>query len=636
MTIDIAGKLGHVRPSNLLSDPERGMPQLFINMITRACYSKAFKRLSGWKGTNRTNSSESAWTFSIKSRPGIYGVSHATTEKNKKSQTSEFMICYFPRNDEDVVDVMNLGAAMAVHQPNYDGAIRDFISQEPMIQPFFMGRMYMTLGHDENSLSFSLISPLKKQIICRDGIKAPSSPTGEYLISPGGYEENFPSFAMAMDLFSAICAAATFNLEMPPVCYERLEKPGEVISYDCEGQIAYAETPEAPVITLNLGYGNCSLWDHRATDKKILSHSAWHPGETYPESVAKMLWWEAHDLDNIEGNNNGAQVWDKRPQLVVLTGFLGAGKTSIVQSFVEYHTNKNNLVAVIQNEIGETGLDGKLLENSCNVVEMDEGCVCCTLAGRLSAGVKELMETFTPDMIILETTGLANPLNLLAEIEELNEIVRLDSITTVVDCKNALLNLDEFEIARDQIRAADIVIFNKTDLVPEEDLDCLEKRVEMLNPRALTVKTNFGDLNPDLLYNDSMDSATEPGHTPDSVVNPEAKGTAPCAHGNGEAHVCHIDEGISSIKISFNGPVNRSEFVAALDALPAGILRVKGLLQFSDTAEIEVCQYVGGRIDFSKHDSPYHDTAFVVVIGKHLNPEKLPGILSYNSSVCAA
>lgn len=629
MNTDIAGKLGHVRPSNLMSAPEQGAPQLFINMITRACYSKKFKRLSGWKGMSRTHSSAAAWTFKIKNRPGIYGVSHVRTQKKTDRQVSEFMICYFPGPDEAMLDVMNLGAAMAVHRPGYLETVRDFISQEQMIALFSTGRMHMALGNDEQSLSFSLTAPLKKQIICRDGIKNPDSPQDEYLIAPGGYEENFPGFDVCMDLFSAICAAATFNIEAPPVYYERLEKTGEVISYDAGGQISYLKTNQAPDITLNLGYGHSSVWEKNpaASGKKCLRRSTWRQGKAYPESVAHMFWWQAHDLDDDKLDKSSIQVWDKRPQLIVLTGFLGSGKTSLVQNFVEYHTSRNHFVAVIQNEIGETGLDGKLLENSCNVIEMDEGCVCCTLSGRLFAGVKELMETFTPEAIILETTGLANPFNLLAEIEELNEIVRLDSITTVVDCKNALANLDEYEIARDQIRAADIVIFNKTDLALPNKIDLLGQRVKTLNPRAVTVKTTFGDLNPALLYNDSMKPV------PNLAGRPDSTGVFPCVNGSGTLHVCHQEEGISSIKISFDGPVNRSEFVAALDALPPGILRVKGLVRFSDAHDVEVCQYVGGRIDFSKHDSPYPDTGFVVIIGKHLNALVLPKILS---SYCSA
>ena len=126
---------------------------------------------------------------------------------------------------------------------------------------------------------------------------------------------------------------------------------------------------------------------------------------------------------------------DERPPLIILSGFLGAGKTSFLQHFIEYQTQCSRFVAVI----GEVGLDGKLLDDT--ITEIDEGCVCCSLVGNLKRAVNGILSSFQPDYIILETTGAANPLNLLDEIVELEAQVRYDCTVTVVDGLNSRLHV---------------------------------------------------------------------------------------------------------------------------------------------------------------------------------------------------
>ena len=195
---------------------------------------------------------------------------------------------------------------------------------------------------------------------------------------------------------------------------------------------------------------------------------------------------------------------DERPPLIILTGFLGSGKTSFLQHFIEYQTQRSRFVAVIQNEIGEVGLDGKLLDYA--VTEIDEGCVCCSLAGNLKRAVQGILENFSPDTIILETSGLANPLNLLEEMTELGEVVRFDSTVTLVDALNLDAALADSPIAADQIRAADVIVLNKRDLVDDARLEAVRRRVQEINPRAPQFCTTQGDLNPALIF-DADDSA---------------------------------------------------------------------------------------------------------------------------------
>lgn len=624
---DLTAALRHLRPADLTTAPETGMPGLLVNMVTRACYDRIFKRLSGWQGMSMVKSNPAACTFKIKKRPGLFGVCHANSITHGNMHTSEFIICYFPEINETIADHINLSAALTMHRPGYIEKTRDFLSYDHMIDPFTTGHMYMTLDNREEAMLLRLESPSRKRIVSADGIKSPDHANGEYIVPPGGHEEDLPAFEIAMDLFSAVCAAATYNLKSAPVFYRRLEKPGSILSYNSAGNISRIRTERFPDMAETLGYGDISSVNRmirnnpgETAEDGILRRTVWCGGDDYPPTVADMFWWKAHDPGSISPADSPS-VCDRRPQFIVLTGFLGSGKTTFASNFVEYHNSRNNFVAVIQNEIGETGLDGKLLGNRCSVVEMDEGCVCCTLSGRLSTGISTIMDRFTPQVILLETTGLANPFNLLAEIDELKETVRFDSVTTIVDCSTALNALDEYKIAYDQVSAADIVIMNKTDLAPPEELRKIEQALRKINPGAFIFNTEFGNLNPGLLYSDDVETGI-------SGADADHAGPMRSPDPGDEPHSCHGDEGIGAVRINFSGPLNRSDFKAVFHNLPPEILRIKGIVHFSDSGTAEVCQYVGGRVDFSRYAGPDQQAGFVIVIGKNINPDKLPGVLS--------
>jgi len=612
-----------VRPSELADGSGSGLPRLLINIITRACYNKAFKKLAGWRGMAPTIGDRESWTFKLKGHRGIFGVGCEEKKGDGENQAARFLICHFPdREEEELVDLLNLHAATTVHQPDYMDRVRDFARHPEMTEPFLVGHLTLRLGDGASHLLLSLEAPSKKRVIALDGVRPPGGAEEGYLVRPGDCEEDFPAFDLAFPLFQAICAAVSCTLETPPGFYRRIEKSGQIISYNAKGEVSAQAAHELPLITHTVGYGNLSEIEEvagKSTDDVLPGGTTWREGETLPKTIPALIWQAASP--ETAPLDLSAPLPDKRPQLIVLTGFLGSGKTTFINNFVEYHNSRNNFVAVVQNEIGETGLDGKLLEANCNVVEIDEGCVCCTLAGQLSVGITELLDQFTPEAVILETTGLANTFNLLDEIDELKELVRFDSVTTIVDCANALGTLDAYEVARDQIRSADIVLLNKTDLVDAETTEEVDARIRQLNPRALLLQTTHGDISPGLLYDDDVTQTPGPAHTQKRASTPRH-------------HVCHGEEGIGSIKIPLDQPLNRGEFVAALKGLPPDILRVKGIVRFNDAAEAEICQYVGGRLDLSRHTGPYDEAGFLIVIGRDIHNQPLPGVLhdAYHST----
>jgi G3E family GTPase len=183
--------------------------------------------------------------------------------------------------------------------------------------------------------------------------------------------------------------------------------------------------------------------------------------------------------------------------VTILTGFLGAGKTTLLNYILkQQHGYK---FAVIVNEVGKIGIDGMLVENQKEeVVEMNNGCLCCTIRKDLVKGVQNLLKKGGFDYLLIETTGIADPgpvAQTFLNIPQLQQLVRLDSIITVVDSEQIEKQMKETETARDQVAMADFVLLNKTDLVDETRLQKLESLVAELNPHAQTFRTSQSQAN---------------------------------------------------------------------------------------------------------------------------------------------
>jgi len=186
--------------------------------------------------------------------------------------------------------------------------------------------------------------------------------------------------------------------------------------------------------------------------------------------------------------------------VTILTGFLGAGKTTLLNRILkEDHGQK---IAVIENEFGEVGVDSDLIEKSEEqIVEMNNGCICCTVRGDLIRILGTLKEKrgsgeLKFDRVVIETTGMADPGPVAQTFftdEEIGNYYLLDSILTVVDAKHAPKQLDEFHEAQEQVGFADRILMSKTDLVTEDDVRALVERLKHMNPRAPVKKVHFGE-----------------------------------------------------------------------------------------------------------------------------------------------
>ncbi|MFP7478946.1 CobW family GTP-binding protein [Terribacillus saccharophilus] len=177
--------------------------------------------------------------------------------------------------------------------------------------------------------------------------------------------------------------------------------------------------------------------------------------------------------------------------VTILTGFLGAGKTTLLNRMLRDVRNSNT--AVIINEFGETGIDGKFVEETKEeIVEINNGCICCNVRGDLIRILKDMLvrahkEGTELKRLIIETTGLANPAPVIQTFL-MDDVMRywfeLDSVCTVVDALHTDRQLNAHAVAREQIAFADKIIINKQDLVSKTELDQLSSRIQGMNPEA--------------------------------------------------------------------------------------------------------------------------------------------------------
>jgi G3E family GTPase len=185
--------------------------------------------------------------------------------------------------------------------------------------------------------------------------------------------------------------------------------------------------------------------------------------------------------------------------VTILTGFLGAGKTTLLNRILtEDHGQR---IAVIENEFGEEGIDNDLLfQGDEQIVEMNNGCICCTVRGDLVRILGELSQKREQgdiqfDRVIIETTGLADPAPVAQTFfieEAISDYYLLDGIITVVDAKHGVQQLDEHHEAQEQVGFADRLLLSKTDLVNGETINNLKSRIRGINARAPIAQVHFG------------------------------------------------------------------------------------------------------------------------------------------------
>lgn len=579
-------------------------------VLMRAQFVPGARRALGWRGLKQSvTTTGEGWTARIASFAGIYGICFNGIKKEKDWVVGSFGLSYFPDADEAIVECCSLRAAAYSQRPDYMSLVRDFLQNEELIPLFSVGTLFLALDAREQALYLGMESLTTQRSIAKNGVRLPCDGGIVWAIEPGGYDQDFPSLSVAKAFFEVLAASVSYNLEQAPEWLIERRYPGMEVVYG-DGEVRSRPAPDIEDVFVGLGYGEGRFFDPFETSvgrdcaagKEIL----WCGVGTVPEDYRHMRWWNAAYPKNdriLSIQNPGI---DERPPLIFLSGFLGAGKTSFLQHFIEYQTQRSRFVAVIQNEMGDVGLDGKLLDYK--VTEIDEGCICCSLVRNLKSAIQDILLGFRPDFIILETTGAANPLNLLDEMGEMESLVRYDCTVTVVDAVNLDRSLSEFSVATEQIKAADVLLLNKCDLVDEAHLQKACQQLQEINPEAIIFKTERGDLNPSLI----LDMEDRWAGKYISAALSGSRLSVPYSH---------VHDGLLCKTLTITEPVDREKFLSVIESLPPNVFRMKGIVEFSDAPQPMLFQYVAGRFELSLFPQPEVTDRFLTIIARGEIPD---------------
>ena len=295
--------------------------------------------------------------------------------------------------------------------------------------------------------------------------------------------------------------------------------------------------------------------------------------------------------------------------ITVVTGFLGAGKTSLVNRLVAARSGGER-IGVVVNEAGDIGLDGELLGDATDdVVEIADGCVCCTSQGELLEAIGRLRQAAGElDRIIVETSGLADPGPVVDALASITHVLRLDTLVAVVDAVHALDQLDRHQSpeAHQQVQLATHVVVSKIDVAGDSAAEGLRARVRSLNPEAQIIVSPREALDPELLIDRFSFAAEDAGH----------------AHGDGHDH---LDVEIFSVELP--GELDAGCFDGWLGALlmlkAPDLFRIKAILALVGEPRRQIVHGVQTYVEStsgSTWEPGERRTSRIVIIGRDLDP----------------
>ncbi len=309
----------------------------------------------------------------------------------------------------------------------------------------------------------------------------------------------------------------------------------------------------------------------------------------------------------------------------LLFGFLGSGKTTLAKHLLA-ERGRDMKTAVIVNEFGEVGIDGDILRgDNIDVVELNSGCLCCTLRGSLMMAVEELREKSKVERVIVEATGVAQPAEMLETLASTAARGRVDvgPLVTVVDAAKfpkLISMLGDFYL--DQIENADIVLVNKIDLVGREQLADITRQVREINPHADVLFAEQGRVLPEQLFtrpaHGVLERALEEAHAGEHGAADHDAGHGH-EHGHEHDHVHDADEAHAGTPESFIVRVcdaaRRSALERFFRGLPDSVWRAKGFLRID--GEPKLLQYSLGQLEITPASNM--PDAALVFIGRDMD-----------------
>jgi G3E family GTPase len=298
----------------------------------------------------------------------------------------------------------------------------------------------------------------------------------------------------------------------------------------------------------------------------------------------------------------------KNVEIYILSGFLGAGKTTLLQKILEEEQKKDRKVAVIMNELGSVSIDSDAIPEKIPLKELLNGCVCCTLSGKLEAQLSDLIHQYELDVIYIETTGAAHPVEVLdACLSPLfADRIQIKSIISLVDAsrwndRNSL-RIPLQKLITEQVKHADTILMNKVDKISERKQKEIENELQTLNSAAMIIPTKFANIDFGVLHNTYR----------------KDRGKHAKTHAIEYLH-------IKTYVHTFSQPIDKELFEEFLRTMPDSIYRIKGYIRFTGTQETFLFQYAYGMPLHTESGLNTKNT--LVFIGDGLDHSDLQNIL---------
>ncbi|QQE74556.1 GTP-binding protein [Brevibacillus composti] len=325
----------------------------------------------------------------------------------------------------------------------------------------------------------------------------------------------------------------------------------------------------------------------------------------------------------------------------ILTGYLGSGKTTLLQKLLAYLRKRDGQVVVLMNEMGEEDIDGEQLQGfGFPVKKLLDGCICCSIQGELTEGLKEILSSFTPDHILIETTGVADPVDVVDALAhpELYDNLDLKGIVSVVDASRFRDLNSRFsskgslvKTIRNQVKYADLLLLNKSDLVSADALEKVKAKVSELNPYAPVHVTIHGEMELDQLLwvkriGEKAALERESGRTGGPAVQKSigklsVLGKVKQSLGLDRSEPS-LYNSIETFSYHFTGPVDGEKFEDFLWDLPKNVYRAKGYVLFKGRDELISFQHTDNQVHLFPFEN-FGPKMVAVFIGEGLDKEKI-------------
>ncbi len=333
--------------------------------------------------------------------------------------------------------------------------------------------------------------------------------------------------------------------------------------------------------------------------------------------------------------------------VTIISGFLGSGKTTLLN-----HILKNQVgikTAVLVNEFGEIGIDNDLIiEGSEDMIELNNGCICCSINGELLNTVSKVLERAEKlDYLIVETTGLADPLPVAMTFAagDLREKVRLDSIITVIDGENFDFEINNTSVAYSQILYGDILLLNKSDLVNEKQLKKIEEFINKIKKEPRILRSTNSEvalhtiMSVGLFETDTFEFEKNKKNIEQNSHDHSSHSHDHSSHSHDHSSHSHdlINniEGFTSVSYETFEPFSLRKFQYFLDnQISENVFRAKGILWFMESERKHIFHLSGKRFSLDDEEWTKEKSNKIVLIGKNLDHRTIKNQLSscrYNS-----